>query len=363
MDTNGSLFFSASLDPSVGSVPSSPLIKGTDGNLYGLSQQGGAYGYGSIYRITTNGALSAVGSFNKTNGSAPMGPFYIDPEGTIFGLTYRGGTNDQGAVFRASTNGSISCLLSFNINGVAHAAFPSYGLVRGRDGAFYGTSEFGGANQVGSVFRVTINGALTEVGSFTSSTAYPESAPIEANDGFFYGTTRACFFRFTTNGGFSIISRFSLPWPRGPLTVGPDGALYGEATTYSEGEIFRITTNGILRDLMSFNSSTTGASASGGLILGQDNKLYGTTTAGQTFAGNVFSVDFSCKLDMPTLQGSTVVLSFSGVPNVSYQIQRSPIPGDPWSNLGVVTLDPTGNGKYTNSAAPPTNAFYRLKVK
>jgi hypothetical protein len=299
-----------------------------------------------------------------------MGPFYIDPNGAIFGLTYRGGTNDQGALFRADTNGSVSCLASFNVYGIqaVYVGFPSYGLIRGRDGAFYGTSPFGGdihvgINQYGSVFRATTNGALTLVGTFTSSTSYPESTPIEASDGFFYGTTRSCFFRFTTNGDFSVISTFSSPWPRGPLTVGPDGAFYGEATTSFEGAIFRITTNGILSTLMDFDSYTTGASASGGLILGQDHKLYGTTEVVQTFPGNVFSVDLSCKVNTPTSQGNSIILSFSGMPNVSYQIQRSPIPSGPWLDLGVVKLDPIGNGKYTNRAAPPTNAFYRIKVK
>jgi uncharacterized repeat protein (TIGR03803 family) len=364
MDTNGALFFSTSLDPGIGSVPSSPLIKGADDYLYGLAQEGGDYGHGSIYRITTNGVLSAVASFNKTNGSAPTGPFYIDANRNIFGLTYKGGTNDQGALFRVDPNGAISCLFSFNINQFgANAGFPRYGLIRASDGAFYGTSGFGGNNLFeGCVFRLTTSGALTIAGSFTSSTGDPESTLIESNDGFIYGATRKCFFRVTTNGGFSVITTFSSPWPRGPLTVGPDGAFYGEATSSGSGEIFRITTNGPIKSLMSFNSSTTGASAVGGLILGHDNRLYGTTTFAQTFAGNVFSVDLSAKLNTPVRQSNSIVLSFSGMPRVPYQIQRSSTPGGPWSNLAIVTLDGIGNGKYTNSAAPPTNAFYRLKV-
>jgi uncharacterized repeat protein (TIGR03803 family) len=365
VSTNGSSLFSASLDPTIGSGPSSPLVAGPDGRFYGLAQQGGAYGYGSIYRITTSGALSAVGSFNVTNGSNPMGPFYIAPGGDIFGATYKGGAYNQGCLFHADTNGAISSLLSFYINGYpSDACFPAFGIMHGSDGAFYGTSYYGSYHPYGSAFKVTTNGVITLIAALY----YPESTPFQASDGFFYGTTRDSFFRFTTNGGFSPISTFSSPWPQGSLTVGPDGAFYGEATSYGEGAIFRVTTNGLLRTLMNFNSFTTGASAYGGLILGQDNKLYGTTTFGQpttlgpSFAGNIFSVDTSCLLNTPTPQASGMILSFSGMPNISYQIQRGPTPGGPWSNLAVVTLDSSGNGRYTNSPAPFTNAFYRMRV-
>jgi len=360
MDTNGSLLFSSSLHPTIGSIPSSPLIKAPDGYLYGFAQEGGAYGYGSIYRVTTGGVLSAVASFNNTNGSGPRGPFWMDADGTIFGLTERGGAHDQGAMFRASTNGAVFCVVSLSINSIA--GYPRFGLMRASDGAFYGTSGWVANYPNGTVFRITTNGVLTLVGSFGSSTGTPESTPFEAGDGYIYGTTRNCFFRFRTNGLFAILSQLNYPWARGPLTVGPDGAFYSVATSYTEGAIIRISTNGSLRTLMNFSSRTTGASASSGLILGQDNRLYGTTEFGQTFNGNVFSVDVSSRMDVPILQGSAVVLSFSGMPNISYQVQRSALPAGPWSNLAGVTLNSAGNGSYTNFAAPSTNAFYRLRV-
>ena len=74
---------------------------------------------------------------------------------------------------------------------------PYAGLVQGSDGNFYGTTYYGGANNEGTVFKITPSGTLTVLHSFREADGRtPEGALIQASDGNFYGTTS-----FGGNGG------------------------------------------------------------------------------------------------------------------------------------------------------------------
>jgi uncharacterized repeat protein (TIGR03803 family) len=75
-------------------------------------------------------------------------------DGNLYGTTWWGGTNDFGTVFRISTNGTLTTLYTFGtVTDAAgqplDGAMPN-GLVQGRDGSFYGTTD------VGTVFRLII---------------------------------------------------------------------------------------------------------------------------------------------------------------------------------------------------------------
>ena len=66
--------------------------------------------------------------------------------------------------------GVLTTLVSFN---GANGNNPQGGLVQGNDGSFYGTTEYGGANGLGTVFQVTTNGTLTTLVSFGGQTNAP----------------------------------------------------------------------------------------------------------------------------------------------------------------------------------------------
>src|SRR5262249_27525216 len=90
-----------------------------------------------------------------------------------------------------ASGAGLQTLYSFS----AGPAYPFAGLVRGRDGNFYGTTMFGGVHGslhdgYGTVFRVTTNGVMTTLVSFAGNYGYyPQAGLIEAADGSFYGTT------------------------------------------------------------------------------------------------------------------------------------------------------------------------------
>ena len=91
---------------------------------------------------------------------------------------------------RRSANDVLTNLYSFS--GTTDGTNPYAGLVRGNDGNLYGTTSSGGTNNLGTVFKISSNGALTRLCSFNGTNgAAPYGALVQGPDGSFYGTTYA----------------------------------------------------------------------------------------------------------------------------------------------------------------------------
>ncbi len=72
----------------------------------------------------------------------------------------------------------------------ADGANLSAGLVQASDGNFYGTTLYGSAHRLGTVFKMTSSGTLTTLYSFNQTDgASPSAGLVKASDGIFYGTT------------------------------------------------------------------------------------------------------------------------------------------------------------------------------
>ena len=136
-----------------GSAPAGPLFLSTDGNFYGTTSTGGASNQGTIFLMTPSGALETLASFSGTNGKNPVGGVVLGPHGYYYGTTKNGGSNSLGAVFAWSPKIGLSNLYSFS--GSSDGKNPEAGLVTNLDGNLYGTTYYGGANGVGTVFKLT----------------------------------------------------------------------------------------------------------------------------------------------------------------------------------------------------------------
>jgi uncharacterized repeat protein (TIGR03803 family) len=189
-------------------------------------------------------------------------------------------------------------------------------LVLGTDENFYGTTFYGGTgtscNQgCGTIFRITRQGLLTTLYSFSGSDgANPGAALVEANDGNFYGTTFAggahgsCVdsilvgcgttFKMSPAGIVTTLHSFDQTDganPFGALIQGTDGNLYGTtsgggAHSYCKndgsggcGTVFKMTPRGTLTTLHNFDGND-GSTPLGGLLEATDGNFYGTTFDG-----------------------------------------------------------------------------------
>lgn len=141
----------SNLSPVVWVDPADPmatLIQGIDGNLYGTTQQGGAYGYGSVFKVTTSGGISVFYSFCSQmlpedgfntclDGSYPSAPLVQDTDGNFYGTTVSGGNGRPdlgglGTVFKLTLGGRLATL--YNFCGGDDGLSPLTGLVQAADG-------------------------------------------------------------------------------------------------------------------------------------------------------------------------------------------------------------------------------------
>jgi uncharacterized repeat protein (TIGR03803 family) len=86
-------------------------------------------------------------SFNNTNGAYPRAALIPGNDGNFYGTAYYGGSNSLGTIFRVTTNGALTTLVSFNNT---NGANPIAGLTLGSDGNFYGTTANGGNSNLGT---------------------------------------------------------------------------------------------------------------------------------------------------------------------------------------------------------------------
>ena len=209
------------------------LIQSADGNFYGTTTSGGVGNTprGTVFKITSLGQLTTLFTFvADPNGNYPNGMLPTSlvegNDGFLYGTTDAGGANKVGVVYKMSKSGTIQILHSL-CSSCGEGSSPS-SLILGRDGNFYGTS-------LGVLFRITPAGSFTVLHTFDSETEGPTGLGlIQASDGNFYGTTQGAgtlvttLFRLTRAGVFTILQTLNYSdFTTSPPIQGVDGKLYG----------------------------------------------------------------------------------------------------------------------------------------
>jgi len=181
-------------------------------------------------------------SFNGTDGTFPHGGLIQGRDGNFYGTTELGGADHLGTVYRVTPQGKLTTLQNLNR---PEGCFPFAGLVQGSNGVLYDATPAGGANNGGTVFEITSAGKLTTLYSFNGYGSY--AGLVLAADGNFYGTTykdgtnaAGTVFKITPAGKLTTLYNFcSLPkcadgaFPVAALVQGVDGSFYG--TTLGDG--------------------------------------------------------------------------------------------------------------------------------
>jgi len=203
-----------------GQYPSTSTFSVINGRLYGMTTNGGAYGYGEIYAIDTNGkdymdlldfdninygaspqgalllsghkfygmtslgnsgyssygsifsidtngtAYQTLANLASTNGATPNGDLAISPKGKLYGMTYAGGTSGYGVLFSMDTNGQgYKVLASFT--GTANGSFPEGNVTVERD-TLFGITQKGGTSNVGAIFEYIDTSMVAGLGNISS---------------------------------------------------------------------------------------------------------------------------------------------------------------------------------------------------
>jgi len=296
---------------------------------------------------TTLYTFGTIGSFN--DGYYPFAGLVQGRDGNFYGTTEQGGTNGEvdvgdGTVFRINPSGVYTSLYSFG-SSTNDGANPYAGLVQGSDGNFYGTTYYGGTNDNGTVFRISPSGSETVLYQFGPSTQGIDNA-----------------------SGGSLSYAAGGANPAAGLVQGSDSNFYGTTSTggncYNCGTVFRISPSGAYTNLYFFGSSTNdGAYPLAGLVQGSDGNFYGTTYYGGTnYVGTVFRISPS--------GSETVLYQFGGSPTDGYGPQAGLVQGSDGNFYGTTYYGGTNyvgtvfqispSGAYTNLysfGSSPTDGY------
>jgi uncharacterized repeat protein (TIGR03803 family) len=175
-----------------GNNPFAGLVLDSAGNLYGTTATGGL-GIGTVFKVDPTGAETVLYSFTGgADGGLPFAGLVRDSSGNLYGTCSIGGTFGSGTVFKVDSTGTETVLYTFcSQSGCTDGSEPYATLVRDSAGNLYGTTFGGGADDVGTVFKLDKTGKETVLYSFTGGYdgGFPYAGLLRDSAGNLYGTT------------------------------------------------------------------------------------------------------------------------------------------------------------------------------
>jgi uncharacterized repeat protein (TIGR03803 family) len=136
-----------------GSYPHAGVVRDSAGNLYGTAFDGGTVEAGVVYKVDTTGHETVLYQFQGADGANPIGGVIRDAAGDLYGTTVAGGPAGKGVVYELDAAGHETVLYSFT--GGADGGSPTGDLIRDSAGNLYGTTQSGGRESSGVVFKLT----------------------------------------------------------------------------------------------------------------------------------------------------------------------------------------------------------------
>ncbi len=292
-----------------GHQPMSGLITDSAGNLYGTTQLGGK-NYGTVFRLAPDGSETVLYSFaGGSDGAGPLAGLIADSAGNLYGTTAKGGGagcggHGCGTVFKLTPDGTETVLYSFA--GGNDGISPVAGLITDSAGNLYGTTQLGGKNHFGTVFKLAPDGTETVLYRFCfqgdpcTDGGSPYAGLIKDKAGNLYGTTAeggtysgGTVFRLAPDGSETVLYSFARgsdgAYPKAGLIADSAGNLYGTTASgggtgcggYGCGTVFKLAPEGTETVLYAFTGND-GAYPEAGVITDSAGNFYGTTQQGGT---------------------------------------------------------------------------------
>jgi uncharacterized repeat protein (TIGR03803 family) len=162
-----------------------------NGTLYGVTRIGGSWGNGTVYALNTDGSgfktLHHFSGSTNAEGANPLANLVLSGD-TLFGTTFSGGAYGYGTIFSVSTNGTgFTTLYSFTDG--SDGANPAAALNLSAN-TLYGTTANGGTSGLGTIFALETDGSgFTTLHSFNKAEGTPSPAKMVLSGNTLYGTT------------------------------------------------------------------------------------------------------------------------------------------------------------------------------
>jgi uncharacterized repeat protein (TIGR03803 family) len=292
-----------------GDFPTAGLIQDVAGNFYGTTNEGGTFGDGTVFKLDSAGKETVLHNFTvgSGDGSRPYGGLVRDGKGNLYGTTSEGGASNAGTVFKVDKTGNETVLYSFK--GAPDGSKPLASLVRDTAGNLYGTTQYGGTSNSGTIFKLDNILHETILHSFAGGAdgSQPYAGLIRDANGNFYGTTSGggahgfgTVFKLNSTNKATILHSFAGPPTDGEFSTAPlirdsAGNLYGTTSAGGSGygTVFKVDKTNKETVLHSFTGLADGNQPLAGLVRDAAGNLYGTTNRGgnNTDQGVVFKLD------------------------------------------------------------------------
>lgn len=317
MDPSGNETVLHNLSYTEGGYPFAGLVRDQAGNLYGTTVYGGAGGMGTVFEISASGNFMVLHNFagGVTDGANPFAGLVLDANGNLYGVTYNGGASGMGTVFKIDTSLNATTLYSFT--GGNDGANPYGGLALDSAGDIYGTTYDGGASGFGTVFKLDPSGNETTLHTFGSTDgANPYGGVSLDATGNLYGTTFyggsagvGDVFKVDPSGNFTVLHTFNATdgaQPYAGILVDSSGNLYGATTyggSYGYGTVYEIVQTIPFSAFAAQLEITSGFELKADFSLGVGGSPINPATQGMTLTIGTYSVTFPVGAFQPSQQG------------------------------------------------------------
>ena len=180
---------------SLGVTPHCKLVEGSDGMLYGTASAGGSPGGGVVFAASKDGSTYyIIHDFGASgDGAIPDSGLIEASDGALYGTTYAGGAGNMGTVYKINKDGSGYVILRSFTGTTSDGANPQSELIESSDGLLYGAAKAGGAGLSGAVYKMSKDGTgFSILRSFfgPSLDGSTPSALMQLANGAFYGTSQ-----------------------------------------------------------------------------------------------------------------------------------------------------------------------------